>query len=163
MEYPYEFDKYDSVCAVQFVDHTQVQPAESAQTGNSHLRWVNGVNRQGRQHVRARVDPKRGGVPNALSQVTVANSELPRRRQEVRARLVLWARLALEQVMSRLAGKRCWQGSVAVRLTTSIGKSSCGVLSSSITAAIETAFQIWVERRAIAALRRRSGGARQLH
>ena len=86
--------------------------------------------------------PKGGGYPNALSQVAVANSELPRRRQEARAWLVLWARLALKQVMSRLAGRRCWQGSVAVKLTISISKSSYGVLSSGIIAAIETAFQM---------------------
>ena len=29
-EHPYEFDKYGSMCAVQLVDHTQVQPIESA-------------------------------------------------------------------------------------------------------------------------------------
>ena len=29
-EHPHEFDKYDSMCAVQLVDHTQVQPVESA-------------------------------------------------------------------------------------------------------------------------------------
>ena len=35
---------------------------ESAQMGNSHLRWVSGINGEERQHTRARVDPKRGGV-----------------------------------------------------------------------------------------------------
>ena len=29
-EHPHEFDKYDSMCAVQLVDHMQVQSAESA-------------------------------------------------------------------------------------------------------------------------------------